>query len=434
MWTYYDYRPLISPESSSSSQLMVNSEIFDTLTSSKAKCTANSWILEALEIWLLQEVKYHRVDDTLKVLLNLPTPISMFPCFNSRDVVQSEVLPSLKHAINSLKAYSMRYDTFGIEDAKIYDSLTYSDEVTAPDFAEHFINHSKSSHMLTALAVQVSNKILFSSDSLYDIKFGLPSELRDVAWLPADETRNDYAEMTGAYAMPGAYTELHQDCYVIPTYIIHVHGAKIWFLWPNNEKNRSHTVRLFLTGKGSIFGGDITGCLQNLSDLTCIYTRQPLTSFIFPSSMFHAVISLERSCHVVANICRLDLFEDSMDLLDKWTEIFLEKLDDLNVSIDEMKTLPDLTFDELRLTESPLEISDGLIDWARFLREKKEEKEKGNVIDKYCTRFESSLKNWIPVAECTHIMKKSGKRELDILRQVSEGKWDVVVNIGHQRR
>lgn len=123
----------------------------------------------------------------------------------------------------------MHYETFGIEDVKIYDPLTYSGEVTAIDFTEHYTNYCKSSQRLTVLSVQVTNKILETPESLYDVDFELPSDIQDVTSFPTDSTQENHSEVTGTYAMARAYTEIHQDCHIIPTFVLHIHGAKICF-------------------------------------------------------------------------------------------------------------------------------------------------------------------------------------------------------------
>ena len=114
--------------------------------------------------------------------------------------------------------------------------------------------------------------------------------------------------------MAGVISSPHQDGYFIAQLVAHIFGIKRWILWRDTPQNCAAMRRTFLTGDGSdCYASTIEG-LRLLTEVTFVEARDHLPWFVIPPGTFHAVITLEWSCHLTALFGHSTYFGQAMDL------------------------------------------------------------------------------------------------------------------------
>lgn len=391
-----------------------DSVIRHRLVSASATCKENAWILNVLELWYLQEVDHYRVDLVLEALLKFPTAIPQAHFYHSPEVFTAEVLPSLDRAKVTLRAWTSLYFTH-LADGNVHDSTFFSDEINVPEFETHFTNYLKSDRALTCLGVPASNQKLRFPHSLAEVGVELPETLRQEGSLHYDPSRSGHYEFDASFGLPGAYSSQHQDCYISPMIEFHGFGSKLWLFWPLNSHNFRYMRHAFLSGFGSIMSGCILSALHHLTGLSYVFVQNPSTTFVVPPCTLHAVITIERSCHLSAVFSHFDYFDSAITLLDLWTKEWKKE-----TAIDSNE-LPTLTKTEVDHSEAPSEIFDAILAWARFLQGRRHTLPE--PFD-HCTRFSESVRRWALGLVGSKSFDSIDKDSRDLLGRISNDDWD----------
>jgi len=178
-----------------------------------------------------------------------------------------------------------------------------------------------------------------------------------------------------------------------------------------------------VTGIGQIAPRDIITAFRTLDHGKCVLATKPMTSFILPPAMIHAVITIERSSHMTGSLCGLGFFEESMIMLRRWMEEFsVAKIELERENIDDH--LPRITQRELHRTESVKEIADALGCWALFLVRNTEPDDSRRLA------FSGLVSQWLDLAEEVLAWQRKTKTQLehlDLLKEISQGMWRIMV-------
>lgn len=280
----------------------------------------DSWLLPAFEIWLRQDFCQPRTEAVLEHLLRYPHLLRLFPLIDPAGLIASPARPTVARAISSVKCLTkmtIADEIEGIEDFQrfdIGDSTQHSSGISISDFILHFENSSRSSRCLGCFGMELYHPRLGATDSLFQVQYNLPLKIRADCWF--DTSSYGRPQMDCGLTMPGYYSGPHQDSQVLPFFVAHVSGAKIWFCWPLNDHNRKVACGMFLSSLGSICHGDIVEAIDNLQGMSLRLLQKSEECFILEPGELHAVISLLRACHVVCGVAGPNYFNQAMSNLD----------------------------------------------------------------------------------------------------------------------
>jgi hypothetical protein len=121
------------------------------------------------------------------------------------------------------------------------------------------------------------------------IHISLPNHLLDsgdISLLPNGHNHDNTSGLTAA----GYVTEPHVDFYGCPQLVVHVHGRKLWLVWPASKKNLEAIAPYILSLPRSE-KLNITRALQNFEGLQAYYCNKKDQSFVLEPYAIHAVIS-----------------------------------------------------------------------------------------------------------------------------------------------
>lgn len=397
-----------------------DSKIQLRLNSLQVACSANKWLLTALELWLRQDMCQPNIEDVFNVLLEHPLPLQQFPCIDATGAVTSKSHPSFDRAMVSLKSYchhliSSKAAGSHITQLDINDSVNLMPNISVPDFLKHYENASQSKRALSLLGVPVSDERIHAENSLSQVAIDLPLFLRDDGNLHREPKGQN--EFECSYVMAGCYTDPHQDSYVTSQYIVHIGGAKIWFRWPMNEQNRSIALDSFLTGSGACTYGSIAHAIKVLDSMAVRLVRDPLDIIILHPGELHAVITLERSCHLGAVYVGHQYFESGMALLDFWVDRWNACW--VGAGTATPHQMQSLTHSELMLSTAPREISNSLCAWSSFLKRwKRPDSESLQAL------FSQKVAVFLNSIQGRELLNAPCKEDIKLLKKVAKGLWN----------
>jgi hypothetical protein len=203
------------------------------------------------------------------------------------------------------------------------------------------------------------------------------------------------------------------DFYIIPQCMIHLGGAKIWFIWPANEYNLKLSKEVFLTGFGSPSFSCILQAMSTFDSLSVRLVRNPESVFVVPAGAIHAILTLERSCHCSALLSLLDDFPTAIKIMEFWITEWVSHWDCV-----ESGQLSNLTPSEMQQSTAPKEIAHALCTWANFFASNRLK------FPNQCATLAAVTTKFINVCQGKPLKTPIDDDNLERLKFIAEQSWD----------
>jgi hypothetical protein len=162
------------------------------------------------------------------------------------------------------------------------------------------------------------------SGSLSDWKFQLPIHLRSDTRILSRKISSSAADpphQETTFVSPGFFMHTHVDNLLIPDFVVHVDGLKLWLIWPSTPQNFLTFTSHLLGDRSGVLEGDLHRAIQVLDGLKVLLIEKPQTTFILPAGFIHAVISFEPAIHLTGWYLDLNEFDGCIRVFDSYLDL-----------------------------------------------------------------------------------------------------------------
>jgi hypothetical protein len=166
--------------------------------------------------------------------------------------------------------------------------------------------------ILTAMMVQMGT----NQDMAIQVPLSIPATREGLGKCgltlpPWIKGRSTTTEWKTSLALPGTVTKMHTDYWLTGQVMQHIHGKKLWLIWPQTVTNVEHNVWSFNTSPS------INNTLEAIEKIPglLVFFLQERTTFYLPPLCRHAVLTFDLSTHTGTQLCN-SMCENPLRLLE----------------------------------------------------------------------------------------------------------------------